>query len=74
MKSESDEVDPPSKQIQDEKTDMVAQTKDDFSLVIELEMVASCMSSHCDAPKGIMGPKAWKLQEIKLKVKEVPEN
>ena len=30
-------------------------------------------SSHCDA-KVIAGPEAWKLQEIELKVKEVPEN
>ena len=30
-------------------------------------------SSHCDA-KGIMDPEAWKCQEIKLKVKEAPEN
>ena len=41
MKSESDEVEPPSKQIQDEKTDMVAQTKDDFSPVVKLERVGS---------------------------------
>ena len=40
-KSESDKVDLPSKQIQDEETDAVAQTKDDFSPVIKLERVGS---------------------------------
>ena len=50
MKSESDEVDPPSKQIQDEKMDTVAQTKDDFSPVIELEMVGST-SGGVDMPQ-----------------------
>ena len=41
MKSESDEVEPPSKQIQDKETDTVAQTKDDFSPVVKLRRVGS---------------------------------
>ena len=40
-KSESDEVEPPSKQIQDKETDTVAQTKDDFSPVVKLRRVGS---------------------------------
>ena len=40
-KSESDEVDPPSKQIQDEEMDMVTQTKDDPSPVIDVERVGT---------------------------------
>ena len=48
--SESDEVEPPSKQIQDEETDMVPQTKDDFSLVVELRRVGST-SGGVDMPQ-----------------------
>ena len=50
MKSESDEVEPPSKQIQDEETDTVVQTKDDFSLVVELWRVGST-SGGLDMPQ-----------------------
>ena len=49
-KSESDEVEPPSKQIQDEETDTVAQTKDDFSPVVELGRVGST-SGGVDMPQ-----------------------
>ena len=40
-KSESDKVEPPSKQIQHEETDTMAQTKDDFSPVVKLTRVGS---------------------------------
>ena len=49
-KSESDEVEPPSMQIQDEETDTVAQTKDDFSPVVKLGMVGST-SREVDMPQ-----------------------
>ena len=49
-KSESDEVEPPSKQIQDEETDTVAQTKDDLSPVVELRRVGST-SGGVDMPQ-----------------------
>ena len=51
MKSESNEVEPPSKQIQDEKTDMVVQTKDDFSSVVKLRRVGST-SGGVDMPQS----------------------
>ena len=50
MKPESDEVDPPLNQIQDEEMDMVAQTKDDFSAVIKLKRVGS-ISGGVDMPQ-----------------------
>ena len=50
MKSESDEVEPPLKQIQDEDTDMVAQIKNDFSPVVELRRVGST-SGGVDMPR-----------------------
>ena len=50
MKSESDEVEPPSKQIQDEETDTVVQTKDDFSPVVELGRVGTT-SGGVDMPQ-----------------------
>ena len=49
-KSESDEVEPPLKQIQDEETDTVAQTKDNFSPVVKLWRVGST-SGGVDMPK-----------------------
>ena len=49
-KSESDKVEPPSKQIQDEETDTVAQTKDDFSPVVKLQRVGST-SGGVDMPQ-----------------------
>ena len=49
-KSESDEVEPPSKQIQDKKTDTMAQTKDDFSPVVKLGRVGST-SGGVDMPE-----------------------
>ena len=48
--SQSDEVEPPSKQIQDKKTDTVAQTKDHFSPVVKLGRVGST-SGGVDMPK-----------------------
>ena len=50
MKSESDEVEPQLKQIQDEKTDMVAQTKNDISPVVKLRRVGST-SGGVDRPQ-----------------------
>ena len=50
MKSESDKVEPPLKQIQDKETDTVAQTKDDFSPVVELGRVGST-SGEVDMPQ-----------------------
>ena len=49
-KSESDEVDPPSKQIQDKEMDTVARTKDDFSPLIKLKRVGSTCRG-VDMPK-----------------------
>ena len=50
MKSESNKVEPPLKQIQHKETDMVAQTKDDFSPVVELGRVGST-SQGVDMPQ-----------------------
>ena len=50
MKSEIDEVEPSSKQIQDEEMDTVARTKDDFSPVVKLGRVGST-SGGVDMPQ-----------------------
>ena len=49
-KSESDEVEPSSKQIQDKETDTVSQIKNDFSPVVKLRRVGST-SGGVDMPQ-----------------------